>query len=76
MLKTQNQVYATAEWMFWPNFVLIVLENRHLLSLCGLIFDHLKLIKRSQYYHWSQISNIIHHFIYERLKIMSVEQQK
>ena len=32
---------------FWPDFVLIVLKNWRLLSISGLIFDLLRLIKRS-----------------------------
>jgi hypothetical protein len=50
------------------------LKNWRLLSISGLKFDLLRLIKRSQYYHWYQISNNFQHFICERLKIMSVEQ--
>ena len=58
----------------WPDFVLIVLKNWRLLSISGLIFDPLRLIKRSQYYHWYQISNNFQHFMCERIKIISVEQ--
>ena len=53
---------------FCHDFVLIVLENWRVFWVWGLIFDLLRVIKRSQYYGWYQISNIVHHFICERLK--------
>ena len=47
VLKAQNQVCGTVKVTFWPDFVLIVLKNWHLLSLCGLIFYLPGVIKRS-----------------------------
>ena len=70
---TRTSLGAT-NMTFWPDFVSIVLENWCLLKLCGLIFDIFRLIKRSQYYCWYQISNNFHHCMCERLRIMSVEQ--
>ena len=64
---TRTSLGAT-NMTFWPDIVSIVLENWCLLKLCGLIFDLFRLIKRSQYYCWYQISKNFHHFMFERLK--------
>ena len=53
---------------FCHDFVLIVLENWRVFWVWGLIYYLLRVIKRSQYYGWYRSSNIVHHFMCERLK--------
>ena len=59
--------------MFSPDFVLILQENRVLLSLCGAMFDLLGAIERSTNEPWCHISNSSHYLMCKRLKNESVE---
>ena len=58
---------------FSPDFVLILLENLLLLSLCGAMFDLLGAIERPTNELWCQISNNSHSLMCKRLKSESVE---
>ena len=71
--KALKYVYGRAEVMFSPDFVLILQENRVLLSLCGAMFDLLGAIERSTNEPWCHISNSSHYLMCKRLKNESVE---